>query len=205
MQDMSKPSRIAEQPSVLIEPDMAYSDEYLAMLREHQALGRFLDSRHVDNNVNRIQRNFAGFITSLKAASDPLHVRPGYLPEFHYWMVSGNDIVGRSTLRCILSDEPALLDLGHIGYDVRPSRENQGWGKRILAHTIQRAAELGLERVLLCCDSHNVASRSIIESCGGEFEGARPIAGRPYERLRFWIDVSNNAFQSYLWRGGETP
>jgi predicted acetyltransferase len=176
--------------ATLVEPDVRHKDSYISMLLEHQARGRFLDSRQIDNNVARLERDFIAFVDSLAAAHDLNRLRPGRIPEYHYWLISDNDVVGRSTLRPTLSDAPEFRDLGHIGYDVRPSAEGHGFGKRALHLTLARAQTLGLKRVLLTCDSSNAASKRIIESSRGEFEGAVPIAGRSYQRLRYWITLA---------------
>jgi predicted acetyltransferase len=98
-------------------------------------------------------------------------------------------LLGRSTLRFDLAEAPELRDLGHIGYDIRPSAEGHGWGRRLLSLTLEKAVEYRMEKVLLTCDSNNLASKRIIEACGGVFEKSVPILGRTYERLRYWIDL----------------
>jgi predicted acetyltransferase len=63
----------------------------------------------------------------------------------------------------------------------------------ILKLTLERARELGLERVLVTCDEDNIASAKIIELIGGvivffylEDETAVP-------KRRYWIDLVQGA------------
>jgi predicted acetyltransferase len=50
-----------------------------------------------------------------------------------------------------------LLQMGgHIGYEIRPSRRGQAYGKLILKYGLDRAKAFGLERVLLTCDEDNL-------------------------------------------------
>ena len=46
------------------------------------------------------------------------------------------------------------------------------------------AKGFGLDQVLITCDVDNVASRRVIESCGGAFEDRRGI------KLRYWVPTS---------------
>jgi predicted acetyltransferase len=180
---------------MLVAPSAAYRDSYIAALREHQAQGRFLDNRHIDNDVGALVRDFDRLVRALLNATDPAFVKPGFVPETFLWMIEGrtNELVGRSSIRHQLSDEPSLRDIGHVGYDIRPSRQGLGYGRSILGLTLDEARRLGMDRVLVTCDSNNMRSKAIIEHWGGVFERAVPLAGREYLRLRYWIDLRNEA------------
>lgn len=175
----------------LVRPSLAYRDSYIAALREHQAQGRFLDSRHIDNDVGALSRDFDRLVRALLDAAIPERVKTGFVPETFLWMIETrtNELVGRSSIRHALSDEPSLRDIGHIGYDIRPSRQGRGYGKTILGLTLEEAKKLGMERVLVTCDSNNMRSKTIIEHWGGVFERSVLLAGREYTRLRYWIDL----------------
>jgi predicted acetyltransferase len=175
----------------LVAPSVEYRDSYIAALREHQAQGRFLDSRHVDNDIARIERDFASLVRSLRAATDPAKLQPGHVPETFFWLIDGaGEVVGRSSIRHELSDEPALRDIGHIGYDIRPSRQGRGYGRAILGLTLREARRLGMTgAVLVTCDSNNLPSKRIIEHWNGRFERAVPLPGRSYTRLRYWVPL----------------
>jgi predicted acetyltransferase len=175
----------------LVRPSIEYRNSYIEALREHQAQGRFLDNRHIDNDIGVLTRDFDRLVRALRDAEDPARVKPGFVPETFLWMVEARtgDLVGRSSIRHQLSDEPSLRDIGHIGYDVRPSRQGRGYGKAILGLTLDEARRLGMERVLVTCDSNNMRSKTIIEHWGGVFESAVPLPGREHVRLRYWIDT----------------
>ena len=104
----------------------------------------------------------------------------------YYWITDGSgadeEVVGFLALRHALT--PWLLEEGgHIGYSVRPSRRGQGHAGHALALAVRRAAELGLDRVLLTCDEPNVASARTIERNGGVYEDTR------HGKRRYWIDT----------------
>lgn len=100
------------------------------------------------------------------------------------WMVRDDEYLGSIALRHSLS--PYLLERGgHIGYGVRPSARGQGVARTALAAMLRVAAERGLDRVLLTCSDHNIASRRTIEGAGGVLEDIREFDG---ERVRrYWI------------------
>ena len=182
-------SPVDSQTLSLVVPTVAYRDSYIEMLKEHQAEGRFIDSRHIDNDVRRLGNDFDAFVASLLAAADPAQVRKGNVPEHFYWLIQENEVVGRSQLRREISDAPHLRDLGHIGADIRPTAMRRGLGKKILTLTLEHARAYRMDKVLVTCDSWNEASIRIIQSNGGIFDAAVPLPGRNYKRLRYWITL----------------
>ncbi|MGW2290878.1 GNAT family N-acetyltransferase [Streptomyces phaeochromogenes] len=57
----------------------------------------------------------------------------------------------------------------------------KGYATAMLPDVLPHARALGLDRVLVTCDTTNVGSRKVIEANGGEFEDERG------GMLRFWI------------------
>ena len=101
----------------------------------------------------------------------------------YLWITDGEpeEVVGFLAIRHTLNE--FLLDQGgHVGYSIRPSRRGQGHATRALALALDRAAELGIERVLVTCDDDNEPSRRTIVRNGGVLEDVR---GR---KERYWID-----------------
>ncbi len=111
--------------------------------------------------------DFAAYVEALQRQKDPHGLPPTRVPGSTFWLVTDEDrIVGTSRLRHWLV--PHLeVEGGHIGYDVRPSERGQGYGTALLALTLDRARDLGLEEVLVTCDSDNVASVRVIEKNRG--------------------------------------
>ena len=110
----------------------------------------------------------------------------GYVPETRLWLIEDGKYIGSVNIRHSLT--PHLLGVGgHIGYNIRPSMRNKGYGTAILRLALPYARALGLERVLLTCDETNIGSKKIIEANGGVLENkvSNP-AGGP-DKLRYWI------------------
>ena len=76
-----------------------------------------------------------------------------------------------------------------MGYDIRPSKRRRGYGKKILQLTLEKAKELGMERVLVTCDVNNEPSRKIIEQNGGILENKVPNPETGTDKGRYWIDL----------------
>ncbi|MFD7900434.1 GNAT family N-acetyltransferase [Streptomyces sp. NPDC059743] len=127
---------------------------------------------------------FATYVDRLNA--EPLEETPrvdGWVPNTTLWYVDGDTFLGRLAIRHRLN--PFLRELGgHIGYAVRPSARRRGHATAMLTEAIPVARGLGIESVLVTCDTTNTASRKVIESAGGVLEDERG------GKLRFWIGTA---------------
>jgi Acetyltransferase (GNAT) domain len=93
---------------------------------------------------------------------DRSKLKPGIVPGSDFWLIDNNEFIERLSLRYELNE--FLLKMGeHIGYEIRPSKRKRGYGAEILRLGLQKAKELGLQRVLVTCDEDNIGSKKIIE------------------------------------------
>ena len=169
--------------SFLIEPTAQYKDQIIDAVQEFQSEGRLLDY-----DVQRLRRNFDNYLSTTQNQKDPQRIGPGRVPTTDFWLIDGDEVVGRLSLRHELNDF-LLKVAGHIGYVIRPSRRCRGYGKEILHLGLEQARLIGLKRVLVTCDENNIGSKKVIESNGGKFENAVVVNGSPIMKLRYWIDV----------------
>lgn len=188
--------------SKLVKPTAAYRKSFMQGATEFLAEDR-LDSTYgicLGYDLPTLEQQFVQFVHDLQALGDSSRLRHGWYIDHVLWMIGGEEYIGQASIRPELSTAYLLTYGGHIGYSIRPSKRQQGWGKKILALTLNNARELGLKRVLVTCDSDNIGSRKIIEHNGGQFESAigmtrstfrtegRKAGGAP-EKLRYWIDL----------------
>ena len=79
---------------------------------------------------------------------------------------------------------------GHIGYSVRPSERRRGCGKEQLRQTLIWCKQtLGLDKVLITCNTSNEGSRRTILSAGGVYEGTAHEPDRNVDLERYWIEL----------------
>lgn len=169
----------------LVSPAAEFKTEYLSMVEDFRAAGE----KRYQNVLVAVRDDFQAYIHHLEYLSKGNGLRPGYIPYTSYWMVHNDSlIVGTSRLRHQLT--PALEhEGGHIGYNIRPSQRHKGYGTHLLALTLEKARDRGLTRVLLTCDTDNVASVGIIENNHGKLEN-RLISNNTSKLIsRYWIDL----------------
>lgn len=173
----------------LILPTARLGHSFAAALREFQTEGRGgPDDRSLLGNLLRdvgppdgteawIERvlDFERRLTT-----DP----PGdFVPATTYWWTDADTYLGRINLRHRLNDDLREIG-GHIGYDIRPTARRRGHATAMLAAVLPRAAALGITEALVTCDTHNTASRKVIEANGGVLEDERG------GKLRYWVPTA---------------
>ena len=186
----------------LVSPSVLYRDSFLAGAAEFLAEGPFrLDVRSIPRPTAAptSPTSSRNSCAPLKALADTTGLRARY-PDRVLWLVHDGEYIGQTSIRPELSTPYLLTYGGHIGYSIRPSRRCRGYGKAILALTLEVSREIGLRRVLVTCDSDNIGSRKIIEHNGGQFESAMAMPSQTFrvegrkpspliEKLRYWIDL----------------
>jgi predicted acetyltransferase len=170
----------------LVAPDARFRVSFLDAVREDVVAGEY-----VSDTLTRELRvygadwdtpdGFARYVAAVREEELEEGRRPeGFVPATWFWYGDGDEYLGRIQVRHRLTDH--LRDYGgHIGYGVRPSARRRGHATAMLREVLPHARALGLERVLVTCDTTNVGSRKVIEAGGGEFEDERG------GKLRFWI------------------
>ena len=169
----------------LIQPSIACESEFQSMVEEFRAAGEERSQQDLD----LIQNDFPAYVRRLDDAARGIGLKPGDVPCTTFWLVTNDtQIFGESRLRHWLT--PSLEhEAGNIGYAIRPSERRKGYGTRILALTLEKARDLGLDRVLLTCDTDNIGSARIIEKNGGKLasQGISNDSGKPISR--YWINL----------------
>ncbi len=170
---------------LLAEPDVAYRKAYMAMIQDYRRAG---ENRHQQVRVDEM--GFNSFVRRLREESRGRGLQSGWVPNTTYWMIGpdASIILGVSNLRHWLT--PALeKEGGHIGYMITPSQRRKGYGTQQLALCLEKACAMGLDHVLVTCDTDNIGSARIIEKNGGvlENEVISDISGKPVSR--YWIEL----------------
>lgn len=172
----------------LIIPSVDYKDSFIAAVHEYQATESD-DRRDIyELDVTALAQDFYAYVRMLLDQSEGKNLPEGYVPQTTLWLVEGEDFIGRVSIRHSLT-EFLLREGGHIGYDIRPSRRNRGYGTKILELALPRARVLGIDRVLVTCSETNTGSRKIIEANGGVLENIVTVADGKPGKMRYWITL----------------
>ena len=148
----------------LIKPCERYLLSYLEACRELKSADISANTFHnpddffewKDNIFQRFEKNSQG--TDLPE---------GYVPMTTYWLVDELNYIGSGSIRHYLNENLKKFG-GHIGYFIRPTFWNMGYGTLQLRLLLLKANELGIDNALLTCDVENHASARIMEKNGGK-------------------------------------
>ncbi|QCX26416.1 GNAT family N-acetyltransferase [Nocardioides jishulii] len=169
----------------LIDPDPRLHASWVEVVAEFGGVGAhmhgsgWLFEEFADLSLARLER----LVEQLRRDGEGLPWTGGVVKCDYLWIVEGDEMVGFLALRHSLTDA-LRRDGGHIGYAVRPSRRGEGIATRALGLALDRAAALGLDRVLLTCDDDNQASWRAMLAHGAVLEDV--IDGK----RRYWIPTS---------------
>ena len=177
---------MTSEPITLIEPTTNLRESYDGLVRESVSRGEKLIPFVLTFPYN----DFDGLVRRFQELKEGIGLPEGFVPHSTYWLVKdGKQIVGVSNLRHRLT--PNLKrEGGHIGYGVRPSERQKGYGTLLLAKTLEMARIRRLSRVLITCGKNNVGSVQVILRNGGVFDSEELVPGRGVIVQRYWIELS---------------
>ena len=170
-------------------PDARWRTSFHAAMEEFRDEGRAGDDSMIGWDFARFGETCEteeGFAVYVRETLEEAH-RPrakGFVCQTSWWWTDGEEYVGRISLRHELNERLREWG-GHIGYDVRRSRRREGHATAMLAATLVKAHDRGIDRALLTCDVDNLASRKVIVANGGVLEDQRG------PRMRFWVPTSS--------------
>ena len=81
---------------------------------------------------------------------------------------------------------------GNIGYGIRPTERRKGYNKINLYLGLLEASKLGLDKVMLVCETNNIASVKTIESLGGVLEKKIIDPNDGLLTSFYWIDTKES-------------
>lgn len=154
-----------------------------------EELGRS-DRELVPWPLTQLVEDFPAYVTFLKDSSLGVGLKDGWVPSSTYFLVNGScRILGVANLRHRLT-EHLLREGGHIGYSVRPSERRKGHATAMCAMVLEKAREMGIERVLITCDKDNLASARVIQKNVGVLENETISNETGKIKQRYWIDLA---------------
>jgi len=168
----------------LVVPTSKHREEWLGYLKEWSLTGEGMTPWALDPCGGDFDR----FLEVTEQFSTGVDIPPDKVPAGLFLLVDGasDRILGAVSIRYRLSDY--LLHYGgHVGYGIRPAERRKGYAKKLLSLALEICRAHGIKRVLVTCDTVNVASARTIRANGGvlEDEVIHPD-GSPVQR--YWIE-----------------
>ena len=157
----------------LIRPLKIHEADAIAFKQE------FFDNGETTINGSELLDRMSSFDEWLKSVTDNISentVNPSWVVTDTYFAFNDdNRLVGIIDLRHSLND--FLKDFGNTGYSVRPSERRKGYATEMLALILERAKEIGLDKLQLSVERSNVASVKTITRNGGVYERSFTFEG----------------------------
>ncbi len=176
-------SETATETLALVTLSVRYREAWLEMVADYQAAG---ETRYDADRLVALD-DFPAYVHRLAQNACGENLPPGHVPWTTYFLLKdGQVFLGSTRLRHYLVPD-LEIEGGNIGYDIRPSQRRKGYGTRMLALCLDRAWELGLERVMVTCDTSNIASARVIERNGGVLEDYTTSPESGEQVSRYWI------------------
>ena len=101
-------------------------------------------------------------------------------PQTVFWLIIDDIPVGVGKLRYQLNNN-IEKSKGNIGYAIRHSQRNRGYGKTILKELLKKIKETNIKEILIICKEKNIVSRKIIEANNGKLKGIYK------KKCQYWI------------------
>jgi predicted acetyltransferase len=171
---------INQQNAVLIELSAKLKPQFLELAADYQSAG--------ENRYDADVEDFDALLARTALYASGVNLPAGHVPSSEFYLLGEGKLIGRVSVRHRLNRGLEIIS-GHIGYDIRPSERNRGFGTLILRLALEKAREIGLKKVLLTCDADNFASAKVIEKNGGRLD--KQIIYEETGKLisRYWIEL----------------
>ncbi len=163
----------------LTRPQERYKDSFIEAVYEY-----IREKRTVNWHPEILRARFDEYLRVLQQAeTEPL---AGMVPATQLWLVAEDPgYIGDVDVRHRLNQSLKRYG-GHIGYKIRPSCRQRGYGTLICRLGIEHARRLGIGDILITCDDDNLGSAKIIEANGGvlydRIDNNRGVLTR-----RYWV------------------
>ena len=161
-----------------------------------QQLKEMIDEWKLDQQVNHtdtspyviFKNDYSDFDYYLDNLEFKEPIPTGFVKDSTFFLLDEerNRLLGAVNIRHSLN-EHLLKYGGHIGDGIRPSERRKGYATEMIRLALLECKKLGIDRVLMCCNSDNIGSKKSIINNGGVLENVIFDEDKPLER--YWIDL----------------
>ena len=166
----------------LVYPSKKYYKSYEEAFNEYESNNvttYFFDNIHTED----VEKKYYNYRKGI-------NLKPDRVAQTTYWLVDGEKFIGEISIRHELNE--ALKQRGgHIGYGIRFSEWNKGYGTKMLAMALKKAKKMGLDKVMITCNDNNIGSAMVIEKNGGILQDVidYEVDGVNKPTRRYWIKL----------------
>lgn len=134
------------------------------------------------NSVNgKTFEEYKKWLIRSDAMSMGMGLKDWQVPSNTYWLFVDGYPVGIGKLRHYLTDK-LRAEGGHVGYAIRQSERNKGYGTTLLKMIVEEAKSMNINKILLTIRNNNVNSIKVALNNNGKIEKTNE------ERHYIWID-----------------
>ncbi|WHY87353.1 GNAT family N-acetyltransferase [Neobacillus novalis] len=168
----------------LTPPTMELETDYQSFYREWKESGEDM----IPWVISKDPSNFQDMIQFLLDSENGINLPENWVPDSTFWLVNEDKkVIGAVNIRHRLTDK-LFNSGGHIGYGIRPSERRKGYASKLLSLSLEKAKELGIQKVLVVCDKGNIGSEKTILNNGG-VPDTDFIEEDGNIIKRFWIEI----------------
>lgn len=154
------------------------------------------DDKDIYEMLQEIPKEENGFINSINgrtfeeyqqwlfrsdALSKGVGLEDWMVPQTTYWLFIDGKPIGFGKVRHYLTNS-LMEEGGHIGYAIRPSERNKGYGTILLKLLVEEAKKIGIDKILITVSNDNPYSIKVALNNNGIIE---KVSG---ERHYIWIN-----------------
>ncbi|MCL2353311.1 MAG: GNAT family N-acetyltransferase [Defluviitaleaceae bacterium] len=171
--------------------------ELVEASKEHESQAMTYRQRYIDLGEKEINGSsqlikYKDYDEWLERIKSEKAIEPSltHTPSTTYFMIRKTDdkVIGSIQLRHHLTEE-LKKDGGNIGYGICPSERGKDYGVRQLSLVVEKARELGLDKVMISCNKDNRASAQVAIKNGGVLAGEGFDEDEVKVTEIYWIDI----------------
>lgn len=145
----------------LVRPHKKYLPSVKEAINEYISNQSEFEIHAVTKMIKAAENDFDDYFERTENERLGVNLKPGYVSHTVFWLIENDEYIGTFDLRHSLT--PYLKNIGgHIAYQIRPDKYRKGYAYAGLQLCLEKAAEMGLKKVLLTCKENNIASYGVM-------------------------------------------
>ena len=168
----------------LVEPSKQYIKSYIQAFEEYK-----------EHNIHSYGLEDATNLDILKKFDDyrnERNLKPDRVGAHFFWLVDDEKdyFIGEISIRHRLNEVLERYG-GHIGYGVRFSEWDKGYGTLMLKLALIEAKKIGLSKILITCNDDNIGSARVMEKNGFVLSDKikNNFDGKSFVTRRYWKTI----------------